>query len=250
MPINSRKKQRIRRRAQKQARREFNPQIRAAKQELRGVRKQRQRELQSATRAGAQLSNTLAQAMGAVRGSGLKGRYKQQTLRELSGMRGDAARMVPFEQRTIRQEYREPLTTARSSVAGLRVDKAEDAQKAYASRLGDIAEARAERQADANEMRRDRKKEVQLALSQAQNLLKLPIPDDASDAAKKAGHPVTEEEWAAFTEALAKKEGIGFAAAKRAVAKMRRGMLDPPVAGQITAGFGRALGEATRRMGR
>lgn len=222
MPLNPRRKARIKQRAQRQAAREFRPQIRAARKGVQRTKKARARDLRSVPRAAEQLSGVLAEAQAAAKGSGLKGRYLQQTLSELNAMQGDTARMIPFEQRAVRQEWRDPMISARGQLTDLKVGQQQTASDSYAAAIAARKEAQAKRNQAANEGRKERGLEVKLAVTQAQDLLQLKPPEEASKEAKKAGHPVTAEDWILFTQTLAGKEGIGYVAAKRAVAILQK----------------------------
>ena len=211
--IPRQQRRRIRNRAQRQANREFRPQIKQARKGLQRTKKQRGKDLRSVSGAADYLTNALNEAMGNVKGSGLKGRYKQQVLGELGSMQGDALRMVPLERQSVRQEYASPMQSARAGITDLRVSQAATARDTYASALAARRAEQAKGAAEANEARRDRRQEVTLAVKEGTRLL---------TTYGDAGIPKTPQQWAAFEAEVAKAEGIGLAAARRAVQQIKR----------------------------
>lgn len=224
------KKKRISRRVETQARKEFRPEIKAARKSVTKLKKQRARDLAAVPKAADYLRSALSQAMGEAKDSGLKGRYLQQTLGELTAMKSDAARMVPLEQRAVRQEYASPLNTARSALATQKSQRAEQMRTEYETRVKEM------RTAAASSNGGDLRKEIGLATDEMRRILTEIPPNELADL--KAGKAAA---WTGMERLIGDREGVNSPAAiKAAIRRLKqeiRKMNYIPV-GEAVAGVG------------
>lgn len=128
MAISDKRKDKLRGKANREARQSANIAIRPFRRDIRKANQEFRNTVKSSERASQMLQGILGQAIKGIKKSGLKGVPKGQLLRELSGQRVDAAKMVPYETNLARDVRSDAIETARGNIADIRAGQALDAR--------------------------------------------------------------------------------------------------------------------------
>lgn len=192
---------RLRRRARRQAKREVRPYRRQARQDIAQIRRETRREKASIQGA----ANLAARQIGNVKLKGLRGPYRRDLAQELARRSASVRGSVPFLQSAVGAQAREDISAVRREIPRV--------GDVLPEKLDALVQAKRERQAEKaaaqREGRAELRAETQLALQEAERLITID------------GRPENDEEWAQFQGALQSAEGVGLAAARRAVKRIR-----------------------------
>lgn len=238
----------LRRRVTRQNRKEWNPEIQALLAQRAQLHQQLQRELAGIHN----FTDSASQAIESIPLRGLHGRYKRQVAEDLAARAAAIQQSVPL----LASEARSDALTAKQALANkiltARIDKKQaiesELQSAVNSATTDAQaaiKARESRQRSRRSDQRDREKEQRKARQERQhelNLAKYEIqrlfaanPDLAKQIHDGTAGP---DVWAGLEERVRQAEGIGLAAARKAVAALRaayetKGPLSQGIAGGL-----------------
>jgi len=236
----------LHRRAVGAARRENLPAIRAARRAV-GIEKlgygQAKQAFRTERKSVIGATNLFdAYAARALRGaktSGLRGRYRQEVLGEITSRRQDAASSIPFLLADAAQQRAEDIANVRQNVlearqgvtearAGQKTDVAtafnqllKEARTAGASELKSRQTRRREARQKATEAQADFTKEVTDALHEAGRLLRQ-NPKKLPQLHAQSVNKKIEAWWAGFQDAISNAEGVGLRAARIAAERLRK----------------------------
>lgn len=107
----------LRQRAHGAARRAYQPVLQADRAAFKGINRAYGNEAQSVRGAAGMVQESLAQALGGLKGSGLRGNYLRQATSELASRQGDAAQAIPFLLADAQENRTEALGEAQQQLA-------------------------------------------------------------------------------------------------------------------------------------
>lgn len=231
--------------ARRQARRQFAPERKLIRRQMRQLERTQERELASVGGAIGQFSDVVAQAQAGLDDSGLKGRYLKQTAAELANRAADAAQAAPALRSQIRQEFRPEFASLRDALSSNRMEQSQTAQTTYKTMLADQMERMQERRQEAAEAgpgREGIKIGLQLAtLNHERNMRLLQTPDSDLDEKQRAEKELIQEAmedpdyyWREIASQSA-GEGTNPLEATRAVGILRN-QLDDGMRGALATG--------------
>jgi hypothetical protein len=232
-------KKKLKRRARRAARREFQPQIQLARQQVQQVRRSYDRELNSVEGATNIVDNALQAQLKQLKSSGLEGRYLRDAVQELTARRAELPTSEAFLKSDVRADRRTAVSDAKLTLAQERADKQTEAAQKYnslllgefedkAQRLERQRKAVQERNADKREDKGIPKDEREAAAHEVNRLLKLkPELREAifvgSSIENEDGDEISVTQILADLEAKVRQaEGVGFAAARAAIERLRK----------------------------
>lgn len=223
-------RQRFQHRASNYAHRLYDDQIAALRARRTGIRRQYQRDLNSAQGA----INFTQNAIQQVPLKGLHGRYRQEVAAEIAQSSSDVAKSFPALKAEARAVRRDSMTELQDKILGARIERQQTAARTLNSLLGE-ARTDAESYLKSKKDAEGTKKETKTALYLARNALTL--------AKKKPWEFKTPEQqkqaWAIIAEEAA-GEGVSPLVAQRAVAFLQQKHTSPldPVGEFLKRTFG------------
>jgi len=226
----------LKRRARGDARREAAPAIHAARQGVQAVNRGYREEKQSIRGATSMAQGTLAEALGSLPSSGLKGGARKQVAAELKSRSRDVSRSIPFLLADAASQRREDVTAARQDLINARAGRATDEATTFNQLL---KEARGKGETEVKARRKDGKSELSDAdkrrLRNASIAVKQELTEWAKDPGLRRANPLkSSADWRKFATGLdSEYAGFDLADAMDAIRRLRRGKksLQPPKGG-------------------
>ena len=161
-------------RTREAARRESAPVLAADREAFAAAKKQYRAEAASARGATNAVESSLAQALAGLKGSGLSGRYLQQTKNEFTSRAANAASSLPFLLAGAAEERGKAFTEARSQLSQDRAAMQQSGASAFDQRLKELRGAGTtavkEQEAD-HELSKDETKSFQNATNALKDFL-------------------------------------------------------------------------------
>lgn len=223
----------INRRSRKAAQREWAPVLAADRQALQIPKQEYRNQAQSAKGATAAMQSSLVQALAGLKGSGLGGRYLQQTKGEFTSRMSDAAAALPSllagaaeERAKSSQEARQTLLQDRASMQQSAAAKAnqglKEARTAGASFLKEQENSGDSRDEEDKESWAQANEAIKDALSIWQE--NEPIEIDGEMVRPKELNPLkTVDDWRRFAHGLESEyEGVTLDSAMKAIDRLLR----------------------------
>jgi hypothetical protein len=211
--------------AERQASREWDPQIEALRGQKKAVRRQYRRDVAANRGTVAYTQDAINQ----VPLKGLSGRYRNQVAAEMALSSKDVAAALPSMNAEARLAMREGLSEISSDVLDARIDKQQEAANdyeslyskaaTYFSSKGDEASDRAEKR----KAKRQRQQDLHVASRRAMTLL-LTTKEDFRPWGDKSVRQFGSEDnaWRAFERQLAREAEIPDPAAEAAIRRLRK----------------------------
>ena len=232
--------------ANRRSRAQNHADVVAARQAVKGLRRQRRSEVQSVEGAGDAAAAAIQSALKGLKQSGLRGAYLHDAAQELAARRADVPQSVSLLKSDVRQQYQEPISSARQDIYDAKANQQQQAATLFASLLEKAkTQARStidERQSRAQD-RRDTQKDRAGEVADKRKGIKTAIHTGASLLVAYPGQePSSNKEWARFELALAAKEGVDAQTARHAVEVLKRRLAKTTVAGSFTHGVSGTAG--------
>ena len=185
--------------------------------------------------------NRGVEQLGDISLQGLKGRYRDEAAQELSASARGLERVLPHHMNKVEAR-------GMSRIRGINSALRDSREATFDSNFSSLLEAARSRvaarekeqeavQEERADVQDERAEEFKNAMQQARFMLRLgpASPDDVSEEAAEAGHPVTEEDWLQFRRSLEGKDGVGLVAARQVVNDLKR-QIEQGIPGAIAKG--------------
>ena len=221
------------RRAKRASRREYAPVIAADRNAFDEANREYGVQAHSVKGATHMVEGALAQALAGLKGSGLSGRYLQQTRNEFTSRAADAASAIPALLAGAQEERGKALGEARSQLATDKAAMQQDAAQSFNTRLRELrtagSSALKSENSDTSGSSRSLKIALMTAITGYQELLassgkwfqgKTEV-EPGTEGAREIHPPRTDAEWRAFALQVAKAEGADPVDAANAVKVLR-----------------------------
>lgn len=216
----------LHRQARRRSRAQNHPDVVAARQQVKSLRRQRRAEVRSVEGAGDQAAAAIQAALRGLKQSGLRGAYLHDAAQELAARRADVPQSVSLLKSDVRQQYQEPISSARQAIYDARANQQQQAASMYVSLLEKAkTQARStldERRSRAEEKRGNRQDRAQEVADKRKGIKTAVHTGARLLIAYPGQEPSNNKEWARFELALAAKEGVDAQTARHAVEVLKR----------------------------
>lgn len=225
---------RLKRRSERQASRKYDPKIAALRAQRSAIDRMLNREVRAIEQTVDAVQGDLSSSLGALKDTGLKGRFLKQAQNELVARQGDLAQSIPYLSAEARDAARADKMDLRTNIIDARIAKTQDAASTFDSLMGEartdaegVLKQRRERQREGGEERDEGLRNAMIAareaLSQWQANPEVEGPDGETARLQELNPLQTAEDWRRFAIGLTSQyEGVSIADAAKVLNQLRR----------------------------